>query len=94
MFNQIFVLFKTLNSSQVLFIGSREKQDTIIPVGKFFGTYIRKKQQQAIAMAIIVHAALLQKIEKSKGCKKKQNKNFSRSRLMVKVEVTYRISHC
>lgn len=73
MFNQIFVLFKTLNSSQVLFIGSREKQDTI-PVGKFFGTYIRKKQQQAIAMAIIVHAALLQKIEKSKGCKKNKTK--------------------
>lgn len=76
MFNQIFGLFKTLNSSQVLFIGSKEKQDTIIPVGKFFGTYIRKKQQQAIAMAIIVHAALLQKIEKSKGCKKKTKQKF------------------
>ena len=76
MFYQIFVLFKTLNSSQVLFIGSREKQDIIIPVGKFFGTYIRKKQQQAIAMAIIVHAALLQKIEKSKGCKKKTKQKF------------------
>lgn len=48
MFNQIFVLFKTLNSSQVLFIGSREKQDTIIPVGKFFGTYIRKKQNKQL----------------------------------------------
>lgn len=52
MFNQILVLFKTLNSSQVLFIGLREKQDTIIPVGMFLGTYIRKKQQRAIAMAI------------------------------------------
>lgn len=43
MFNQIFVIFKTLNSSHVLFIGLREKQGTIIPVGMFFGTYIRKK---------------------------------------------------
>ena len=46
MFNQIFVLFKTLNSSQVLFIGLSEKQDTIIPVGTFFGTYIRKKENK------------------------------------------------
>ena len=43
MFNQIFVLFKTLNSSHVLFIGLREKQDTIILVGMFFETYIQKK---------------------------------------------------
>ena len=53
MFNQIFVLFKTLNSSEVLFIGLREKQDTIISVGMFFGTYIRKKKKKrAIAMVI------------------------------------------
>lgn len=74
MFNQIFVLFKTLNSSQVLFIGSREKQHTIIPVGKFFGTYIRKKQQQAIAMAIIVHVHFSKKSKKVRGAKKTKQK--------------------